>query len=186
MMRVNWIFQGDYRVDPALDLDAMKSIGPFWGSWQTWRSCGTDNVICHDFAKSRELIDRKFHEQCNFYVSARNYPSLGRPQQVILYDGEFGQEIKEIEDIIACHLASDQSDIVLLTGFDLSKPQKSLDPYQNHDSYHYLSLINSIIQTKTSVQWVVIDHPIDLDDRFRELPNLTCDTMANVLKLLDQ
>lgn len=186
MIKVNWVFQSDYKIDPTLDVESMKSSGPFWGSWKTWRSCGTDNVICHDFAKARELINRRFHEQCNFYIPQKNFQSLERPSNTILYDGDFERDVNNIEDIIACHLSSSQSEIVLLVGFDFSKLVIVDDPYQNHKSHNYQSLMHSIIKSQSSIQWVLIDHDPNISDRFQNLTNLTCDTMENVLKLLIQ
>ena len=185
-MQTNWVFQSDYKIDPAWDLDAMKSVGPFWGSWRTWRSCGTDNVICHDFAKARELIGRQFQNQCNFHVPARHFADLGRPTNLVLYDGDFEQEVDNIEDIVACHLASVRSEIVLLLGFNFVKPESTSDRLQNHKNQNRVSLLYSIIQSRNQVQWVAVDHLASLEDRFQSLPNLTCDTMENVLKLLIQ
>jgi hypothetical protein len=185
MMRVNWVFQGDYRIDPVLDLDTMKSVGPFWGSWQTWRSCATDNVICHDFAKAQELVARGFHTQCNFHAPSRHFVALGRPTGLTLYDGNFDQELDSIEDIVACHLASAQSDIVLLLGFDFTKPEDTADRLQQHKNQNRLSLMHSVIRSSDPVQWVAIDHVDTLESRFQSLPNLTCDTISNVLKLLN-
>lgn len=184
MIRVNWVFGSHYQVDPSWDLDEMKSVGPFWGSWRTWRSCGTDNVICHDFSKCRELIQRQFQDNCNFYIPSHHYQGLGRPPNVTIYHGDFTAEVDHIEDIVACHLASDHCDIMLIVGFDLAQNEPTQDRYQNHKRHNHLSLMRSIILGKSAVQWVVLDHAKKFDDRFQNLPNLTCDTIANVLKLL--
>lgn len=186
MMQVKWIFQNDYKIDPVLDLDAMKSAGPFWGSWKTWRSCGTDNVICHDFVKARELINRNFQSQCNFYVPAKHYQALDRPAQVKLYDGDFDRDLDDIEDVIACHLASAQSEIILLIGFDFSESPLISDRLQNHKYQNRLNLLQSIMKSQSQVQWVIVDHFKPLETRFQNSPNITCDTMANVLQLLIQ
>jgi hypothetical protein len=186
MMQINWVFQSEYCIDPTWDPNAMKSVGPFWGSWRTWRSCATDNVICHDFAKAQELVHRGFQTQCNFHVPNRHFAALGRPTDLILYDGDFEREIDDIEDIVACHLASAQSEIVLLLGFDLTQPNDTLDRLQNHKNQNRLALLHGVMRSSDPVQWVAVDHPGSLEDRFRNLTNLTCDTIENVLKLLDQ
>ena len=44
-MNINWVLADQVVLDPTVDIDAMKAIGSFWGSWRTWRAYGTDNVI---------------------------------------------------------------------------------------------------------------------------------------------
>ena len=58
-MNVSWVLADTLTLDPLVNIDAMKEIGPMWGSWKTWRSCQTDNVICYDLGKAQELIKRK-------------------------------------------------------------------------------------------------------------------------------
>lgn len=183
-MRINWVFADSYQIDPTVNIDAIKSIGPTWGSWKTWRGCGTDNVICYDKTKAQELIQRAFQAVCNFYVPKDYYQSLGRPMGVKLYDGEFTQEVDNPEEIVALHLVSNISDIVLLAGFDLSKKEKDPDRFQEHKNFNYRALVQSIVKANPDTQWVLVDHPNSVDKSFKKIPNLTCDIMPNVLKLL--
>ena len=183
-MRINWVVAAGYDMDPAVDIDEIKAIGPIWGSWRTWRGCQTDNVICNDLAKSRELIGRAFQAVCNFYLPKHFYQDLNRPVGVKLYDGEYLQELDDIEDIIAGHMAAAASDIVLLLGFDLAKPETTTDRLVRHRLTNRHGLLHSMVKTNQTVQWVVVDHTKDLDESYQQLPNLTCDTMANVLHLL--
>lgn len=182
-MNIGWIFASQYRLDPAVDVDAVKNLGPTWGSWKTWRSCGTDNVICHERGKAQELLDRSFHNSCNFYIPKEFYQSLNRPQGVNLYDGDYRSELDDIEDIVAMHLASATNDIVLLVGFDLSKPAPIQDRFERHKVENRLGLIRGIINKDPARQWVLVDHPNPMDLAFQSLPNITCDEMSNVLKL---
>jgi hypothetical protein len=103
---------------------------------------------------------------------------------VKLYEGEFTQEVDCPDDIVALHLVSNISDIVLLAGFDLSKKEKALDRFQEHKDFNYYALIQSIITANPDTQWVLVDHPNSVDKSFKKLSNLTCDIMPNVLKLL--
>ena len=68
-MNLTWVFASNYILDPVIDNDQIKNIGSTWGSWSTWRTCGTDNVVCHDKNKAQELVDRSFQNSCNFFVS---------------------------------------------------------------------------------------------------------------------
>lgn len=182
-MKISWVVAADYRLDPVQDIEQIKSVGPIWGSWLTWRSCNTDNVICHQQQKSRELLDRAFQAVCNFHVPRSLYEPLGRPVGVRFYDGSFDQEVDHIEDIVAMHLSAASSDIVLMLGFDFVMPETVTDRFEQHKLINRHGLIRSVISGRPQVQWVAV-HTHDLDKSYQTLPNLTCDTMPNVLKLL--
>lgn len=184
MMRVQWALANSYQPDPKIDLDSIKAIGPMWGSWKTWRSCNTDNVVCHPAAKARELLDRAFQAVCNFYVPRSQYEFLKRPVGVRLYEGEYAHEVDDVEDIVCLHLAGSQSDIVLLLGFNLEPITASEDRLATHKLVNRHGLIRGAFVSMPTVQWVVVDPPGKLDKAYQDLPNLTCDTMNNVLKLL--
>jgi hypothetical protein len=183
-VRVNWVVSSTYQLDPTADPEKLKLVGPIWGSWRTWRSCSTDNVVCYDFAKSRELIDRAFQAVCNFYVPRKYYQDLGRPVGLKLYDGEFAHDIDFPEDIITLHLTAASSDIVLLLGFDFGEIPMPDDRYQKHRLQNQHGLSRSVISSHDNVQWVLIDHAGELDKSYQNIPNLTCDKMENALQLL--
>ncbi len=183
-MNVSWVLSNSLVLDPAIDLEAVKAVGPFWGGWQTWRSCGTDNVICNDFDRAQSLLARKFNEGCNFYIPNSIYQSLDQPSQVKLYDGTTELDLENKEEIIAMHLAASQSDIVLLLGFDWQSNPKNPDRLQEHRAQNYRTLIKQTIADNDRVQWVLIDHAPKLMLELKGLPNLTQDTLASVLKLL--
>lgn len=183
-MRINWVFSAKFYPGPEIDLEGLRGIGPSWGSDRSWRACETDNVICDDFGRGRELLNRQFQNRCNFYIPRRHFQSFGRPEKVKVYDGEFTEEVTDIEDIVAMHLAASQSDLLLLAGFDLSSIPDDLDRMERHRAWNRIGLIRSIIAADPDIQWVAVDHANKLDKRYNDLPNLTRDTMENVLKLL--
>lgn len=183
-MKVNWVLTSDYLPSSDSVSERLKSIGPLWGSWKTWRDCGTDNVICHDFAKAKELTARAFQAVCNFYLPKKFYQDLQRPVGVRLYDGDYAQTTDHIEDIISLHLAGQDSDIILMLGFDLRPVQDDLDKLEKHKWVNRHGLIRSAIVATPNVQYVLVDHPVELAKNYQNLPNLTCDTMENALKLL--
>jgi hypothetical protein len=47
-------------------------------------------------------------------------------------------------------------------------------------------LTRSLIAGHPNTQYVLIDHQKKLEKTFQDLPNLTCDSLGNVLKLLAQ
>lgn len=183
-MRVCWAIAEGYDLDPTVDIDKIKSVGPTWGSWRTWRGCNTDNVICHTRTKAQELINRAFQAVCNFYIPKKYYQDLNRPVRVKLYEGEFEQDLDHFEDVIALHLASSENDIVLMLGYNLGKIEPPSDPYEKHKLVNYHGLVRSIITANPEVQWVLVDHSEEFDKSYQNIPNLTRDTMENALKLL--
>lgn len=183
-MQINWIFSANYNPGPEIDLDAVQNIGPSWGSWRSWRACNTDNVICHNRARTSDLLARNFQSGCNFYVPKSMYQELGRPMGVRLYDGEFKDEIDDLEDIIAMHLVSANSDIVLLAGFDFSEQEPKTNKLEQHCARNRLGLTYQVMSSNPEIQFVLVDHPKTVDKIYSGLTNLTCDVMKNVLKLL--
>lgn len=182
-VKISWVVAADHSLDPTVNVEQIKAVGPIWGSWRTWRGCGTDNVICHQQQKGRELLDRAFQAVCNFYIPRTLYESLSRPVGVRLYDGDFDRELDNIEDIVALHLAAASSDIVLLLGFDWTLPENVTDRFDKHKITNRHGLMRSAIAGRIQTQWVAIDCD-QMDKSYQDLANLTCDTMQNALQLL--
>jgi hypothetical protein len=182
-MKIAWVTASGYQFDPSVSLEQIKSVGPIWGSWQTWRGCNTDNVICNNQRKSRELLDRAFQAVCNFYVPRSLYEPLARPVGVKFYDGEFSSEVDDIEDIISLHLAASQSDIVLMLGFTWTLPKDIEDRLERHKLANRHGLMRGAIDGMPNVQWVAVDSG-EMDKSYQSLSNLTSDSLPNVLQLL--
>lgn len=180
-MNISLVLSNQANIDPALDIQQVKALASFWGGWRTWRSCQTDNVICHDLAKARELIDRGFHQTCNFYVPDSVFVSLERPQGVKLYAGEFKHDLDNQEDIVAMHLAAANSDIVLLLGFNFAESVKLEDRLAEHRAHNYRSLTRQVMVDYPKVQWVVLDHADPLRKDIQSLPNIGQDTLINII-----
>ena len=181
-MRVSWIIADNFS-DPNVEPDVLKNIGGIWGSWRTWRAWNTDNVVCSDTTKAIDLVKRAFQAVCNLYVPNKAYVDLGRPKGINLFEGEFPAEFDRPEEIIAMHLIAEQNDLVLLLGYDLSEPTIE-DAYEKHKQKNYLAAFRSAVNMYPDTQWVVLDHPGNLDASFDKLENITCDTYDNVLQLL--
>ena len=173
-MNISWVLADNVVLDPTQELEPLKHIGSFWGSWRTWRAYQTDNVICHDQNKADELLKRAFQAACNFYIPNSAHVALNQPLGVQVYQGDFVHEVEHQEEIIAMHLAASRSDIVLLLGFNWSQINQQ----------HYMGLVSQAIRDNAEIQWVLVDHPGTVHPAMSNLPNLTQDTMLNVLKLL--
>jgi hypothetical protein len=180
-MNINWVLSDNLVLDPMVTVDQLKELGSFWGSWRTWRSYQTDNVVCHAMSKAQELIHRKFHQHCNFYIPNSLYVDLDRPQGVRLYEGNFVHDIDNQEEIVSMHLAAGLCDIVLLLGFDFQKKPKNSDRLLEHRAHAYRELVYQVIKNNPTVQWVIIDHPGELREEMSLLENITLDSLSNIL-----
>jgi len=183
-MKISWILSNSLVLDPTVDIDQLKNIGAFWGSWRTWRSCQTDNVICHDMAKADELIKRAFHAVCNFYIPNSIYTSLDRPTGVKLYEGDFIHDVDRHEEIVAMHLVASASEIVLMMGFDFSEPVKNPDKLVEHRETNYRNLTKQAMIDNPNTQWVMVDHPAEFRKDLQKVANLSRDSLENVIGML--
>ena len=183
-MRVNWVAADATVIPPDIDVNTLKDIASIWGSWRTWRGCGTDNVVCNDIGKARELLKRKMNELCNMYIPDSMYVELDRPTAVRMYGGQFTFEIDNQDELIAIQLALSQSDIILLMGFDWTEKDLSTDKLAAHRAHNYRRFVIDAIQNSPDVQWVLIDHEGDLMPELASFENLSQDTLENVMLLL--
>ena len=182
-MNISWVIADSAELDPTQNIDALKRLGPIWGSWRTWRAYQTDNVVCHNQSKAEELVRRKFHERCNFYIPDSVNALLGRPHGVRLYAGDFVHDVIRQEEIVALHLAATTSDIVLLLGWDLAKLKPNSDRLESNQAQHHRNLFHQAVKDYGQTQWVVVDHLEPLAPSLQVLENLVVDTMDNVLAL---
>jgi hypothetical protein len=183
--KISWVLADTTVFDPAENLDELKRLGAFWGSWNIWRSCQIDNVVCHDQSKASELIKRNFQTRCNFYVPDSVYISLERPEGVKVYAGEFVHDVIRQEEIVALHLAATTSDIVLLYGWNLAKLDLETESDRLHANYltHHRNMVRQAFVTYNQVTWVVVDHPEPLDPNIAQLENIVTDSLTTVLEL---
>jgi hypothetical protein len=184
-MNINWVLADSASFEPGIDIDTLKKIGSFWGSWRTWRGCQTDNVICNDHDKASDLLKRSFQNECNFYIPSSTYQSLNRPPRVRLYEGAFVHDVDRRDEIVAMHLAAAASDIVLLLGFDWSEPVINPEKLLEVRARNYRGLVKQAMVDNSHVQWVLVDHSVPVMKDLSKLENLSTDTMETVLTFLD-
>jgi len=183
-MRINWVVADRTVLPPDVDVANLKDIAAIWGSWRTWRGCGTDNVICNDAAQARDLIKRRMNEKCNLYIPNAVYQQLDRPGTVRLYEGQFTFEIDNPDELISIQLVSGQSDVVLLLGFDWTEKSVSTDRLSAHRAKNYQRFVKDIIAGSPDVQWVLVDHDNEIMPELDQFENLTQDSLDNVIELL--
>ena len=183
--KISWVLADTTVFDPTENLDDLKRLGAFWGSWSIWRSCQVDNVVCHDQSKASELIKRNFQSRCNFYVPDSVYLSLDRPEGVKVYAGEFVHDVIRQEEIVSLHLAASTSDIVLLYGWNLSKLdlETESDRLITNQQLHHRNMVRQAFINYNQVTWVVVDHPKTLDPNITQLENVVTDSLTTVLEL---
>ena len=183
-MNINWVVATTTELDPSIDLDRIKSIGSIWGSWRTWRGCQTDNVICHNAVRAKELIDKDFNKVCNFYIAKTVYVALGEPDHVHAYGGDFNHDVAEQDDLVAMHLAASASDIVLLLGFDWQAKPMPTDAQQKLLQHNYVNLVREAVIGNGKTQWVLVDHDGPIMPKLAGLENLTKDSLENIFGML--
>ena len=181
--RISWALADTTVFDLAENLDDLKRLGPFWGSWRIWRSCQVDNVICHDQSKTDELIRRKFQTRCNFYIPDSVYVGLERPEGVRVYAGEFVHDVIGQEEIVALHLSATTSDIVLLYGWDFTKLIPDDDKLKFNQKLHHRNMVRQALANYNQVTWVIIDHKEELDPNIANIENVVIDNLTAVLDL---
>lgn len=184
-MRINWVLANSFVLPPNTDVNRLKDIGSFWGSWRTWRSCSTDNVICNEPGEARDLLKRKMNEMCNLYIPESAYVELERPRAVRMYGGQFTFEVDNRDELIALQLAASQSDIVLLLGFDWTKKRASTDRLIKHKTNNYRKFVVDAVRNNPDVQWVLVDHPAKIMPELAKFENLMQDTLENVIELMN-
>lgn len=183
-MRINWVMANATVIAPDVDITAIKDIASIWGSWRTWRGCSTDNVVCNDAGKARELLKRNMNQMCNMYIPESIYAELDRPKAVRLFSGQFTFEIDNQDELIAIQLVSGQSDIVLLMGFDWTEKLISNDKLTAHRANNYRKFVADAVRNNPQVQWVLVDHEGEVMPELANFDNLTQDTLQNVMELL--
>jgi hypothetical protein len=182
--KISWVLADSVVLDPTQDIDQLKRLGAFWGSWRTWRACQTDNVICHDQVKVSELIQRNFQTSCNLYIPESVHASLDRPNGVQVYGGDFVHDVVRQEEIVAMHLAATTSDIVIMLGWDLTEHEPGTDRLQNNQYQHHRSLVRQAFINYNHIQWVIVDHAGPMDPNLSDLDNVVTDTLSTVLNLI--
>jgi hypothetical protein len=179
-MNINLVVSNSHSI-PHSDLEKLKSIGSFWGGWQSWKSCHTDNVICYEVEQSYKLVTQKFYELCNLYVPKEAIVNITNPtKNMKAFAGGFSHEVDNPEEIIALHLVAAVSDIVILLGFNWCD-----QPLTDEKTENYFILVGEVIKAHPNVEWVIIDHEEDLRKDLKSLENLSKDTITNVLALIE-
>lgn len=179
-MNICWVMADDAVIDPRVSIEQIKDIGSIWGSWRTWRSCGTDNVICHSGARAQDLLNKNLHTMANLYVPTAVHAVLDVPGRIMAYGGDFAHDVDRPEELVALHLAASTSDIVLLLGFDWPNLPESAPATQIN--YHHL--VYHAISQNPDTQWVLVDPPKQLRSDLVDLENFTQDSLSNIIELM--
>ena len=185
-MKIAWCFASGTQIDPAIEIEQIKKIGSSWGSWNTWRGCETENIVCYDLQKAVELNKRALQAVTNLYVPENFYQKMNQPVGFKYYSGEFNENVDNIEDIVSMHLAASSGNpVVLLLGYKFKISGVTDNPLALHKQKNYHGMLRSVLNEYKDVQWVAVDiAEDDLDNAYSELTNFTCDTMETVLNLL--
>lgn len=183
-MNVYWVIS--QITEPGfIDPQVIRNVGPAWGSWKLWRDYKVDNSICTELDEAKDLQTRAFHAVSNLYVPKSYYADLGRPTGLKFFDGEFqGPVNKNRDDIVALNIAAPGADIVLLAGFDLSILPENASKIEAAIENTYQRNVKSVIESNPDVQFVLVNYPHSLSENFKDISNLTQDSLESVIDLL--
>lgn len=181
-MRCNWIIGPNTPILDINTVDRMHDVAPIWSSVTSMQPGIADNLVCHDTLTGELMLRKNYGAIYNLYVP-QCLASLGLPCRASYYQGEFDGDVSGIEDVICLHLVLPVSDIILAVGFDLSAKSAKHDitAMQNR-----LGMIRQLMTTDPEMQWILIGSENKIHDTFRNLPNVSCDTMKNVLEYFSQ
>lgn len=185
-MEYCWVAQKNHDPSKNIGFEKMKAVCPIWGSWESWRTCATDNIIVEDFSDARRLLDREINTKTNLWTHEENFDLLGRPESLSLHNITIEKSLRDKNDLVALALAGARHDLVMCVGFDLSFNEQETDKLERHEQKSYLTAIANILKGFNQTQFVFIDLPSDPPENFTELPNFTCDNIENVLALVSE
>ena len=179
-----WMVRKDYDPGQHIGHERMKAVCAIWGSWQSWRTCATDNIIVEDFADARRLLDRELHTRTNMWTHEENFDLLGRPDTLSLHNITIDKSLRDKNDLVALALSAARHEIVMCAGFDLTFDDAETDRLERHEQKRFLSAVANIAKGFDQTQFVFIDLPGEPAENFEGLSNVTRDSMDNVLALV--
>lgn len=174
-MKISVVIANRTVIDPTINPENLKAIGETWGSWHQWHQSHPQNVLCHSVEQATKFVENNFHTACKLWTHERAFG--GKRPDVYTYGGDFVHEIPDPEEIVALHLATSLSDIVVLVGFDW-ETLHTTDSVQLHQRMVRDDLIQKIVEQRPSVQWVITS---DVPESLNKLPNVMSDTLQNIL-----
>jgi len=177
-MKISVVVANRAVIDPTINPENFSQIGDTWAGWQQWHQCHQKNVICHDTNTAKRMIDLGFHRACKFWIPESVFAIANRPDTVGFYAGDFVHEVQDQEEIVALHIASSSSDIVVMIGFDW-EPLHTVDPILLHQRANRDGLIAQVVNDTPTTQWVITD---DVPDCLKERPNVMQENVKNLLQ----
>lgn len=183
-LRINWIVANTPSPTASTAIKTLNPSAKIWGGWSSWHAFMTDSIICHDHEKAVALVEKKFYRSNKLFFPATFKIDLGVLQNVVYYGGEFAHEIDNREEIVAMHLCGNQSDIVLMHGFDWRHLATHTDEFDLYKKHCYKNLVVEAVKAMPNTQWVLVDHTQMPFDELEGIDNVCCDTLDNVKTLI--
>lgn len=183
-MRITWVISEEIHAN-ALDMNIVKAVAPSWGSWKVWKHYRIDNTVCIDVDQADNLIKRALHAVTNLYVPQSAYVDLGSPIGVRLFDGSFTNDnITNGDDIVALNLATPNTDLVLMSGFNFQPLLNTDTEILRLAREQYYFNVRAIMHHNRDVQFVLVDYNYEQASWLKQVDNLTIDSMNSVKNLL--
>ena len=183
-MKIGWALSEQIGKKVA-DIDVLKDTAPTWGSCSIYNNYTVDNIICNDIKQAERLIQHGTQNEVNFYMPQEDCSTLGNPANIKTFQGAFDDpNINFKDDIVAMNVVTSMYDIILLLGFKFTKPKAKAEQLDKHKQLAYLHNVKTIIKENEDKQFVLVNYKGKLSADFDSIENLSRDSLANVLELV--
>lgn len=184
-MRFNWVLSHNFYTCNDQDWQRIQNCAPTWSALDDQRPLSVQNCVASDASVCLTAIKSEYYRTANLYVPYDFWSAHGRPSVVQVFQTTHYPKIQHLDDIVALHLAAANSDIVLLLGFDFELRVGPVDTRTAKHLQEYHGLLRSCLVNNPLTQFVAVDHGPDFDTAYKNIANLTCDTLQAVLTLLE-
>jgi len=183
-MKIGWALSEQIG-KKVVEIGTLQDVAPTWGSCSIYNDYSVDNVICNDIKQAERLIQHNVQDSVNFYMQRDDYSTLGNPSNVKTFQGSFDDtNINFKDDIVTLNVVTATYDIILLLGFKFTKPKAKAEQLDKHKQLAYLHNVKTIIKENEDKQFVLVNYKGKLSADFDSIENLSRDSLANVLELV--
>ena len=183
-MKIGWALSEQIG-KKVVEIGTLQDVAPTWGSCSIYNDYSVDNVICNDIKQAERLIQHNVQDSVNFYMPQKDCSTLGNPANIKTFQGAFDDpNINFKDDIVTLNVVTATYDIILLLGFKFTKPKAKAEQLDKHKQLAYLHNVKTIIKENEDKQFVLVNYKGKLSADFDSIENLSRDSLANVLELV--
>jgi hypothetical protein len=106
-------------------------------------------VICWDPQQATQLVAQGYSAICNLFIHQNIYDELDKPEGVREYGGEFVHAVDSHDDVVGMHLVASAADVILMVGFDFTKPNADQFYFTTNYSAYFPPHVKTFISPPT-------------------------------------